>query len=341
MIDTQAMSSNYFEIIQNLKNANKPFALATVISVKGSASAKPGSKAIFSEEGKNLWGWVGGGCAESFVAKNAMESMQDWQTRIVEADLDDEIFGLGMPCGGIMNVYIEPQKPIEKITLKGPIEISEIAKHLGSNMGFETHFEEVPFESKKTLMEEALYGVAQAIALSRDENFQSLKKNRQVFPEGSESLGFMDRELSEVLIVGSSRITEEMARLSTILKWNVRVYGWSLEKSNYPESAILQESDAGFSNFSVKENSAVLVASHHKGDHEFIQRAIKSGASYVGLIASAKRSGILLEHLKSLDMPQHELSRVHAPAGLEMKCKDPQEIALSALAEIIELKYAQ
>lgn len=330
---------NYYELVQFLKKENKPFALATVIAVKGSASAKPGSKAIFNEEGKNIWGWVGGGCAESFVAKNAMESMSDGQTRIVQADLDDEIFGLGMPCGGIMDVYIEPQKPIEKITVKGPLDIKEITMHLSRNMGFDSEFIEEGVSYKKIpAIENGVYSVAHAIAKERQENFQSLKKNRKVFPEADHVNESDLNQFSELLIIGSSRITEELAKLGVILKWPVRVYGWNLDKNNYPASVTVVESDSGFTNFQVKAHSAVIVASHHKGDHDFIRNSIASGAGYVGLIASTKRSGLILEHLRSLDMNYTDLSKVHAPAGLELKCLDPQEIALSCLSEIIEIK---
>jgi xanthine/CO dehydrogenase XdhC/CoxF family maturation factor len=332
-------TQGYFETVQLLKQENKPFALATVIAVKGSASAKPGSKAIFNEEGKNIWGWVGGGCAESFVAKNAMESMTDGLTRIVQADLDDEIFGLGMPCGGIMDVYIEPQRPIERITITGPLDTKEISMHLSRNMGFETQFTETECRNSKIpSIEYGIYNMAHAIAENREENFQSLKKNRKVFPETDHVNDSDLNNFSELLLVGSSRITEEMAKLGTILKWPVTVYGWNLDKNNYPSSVTIVESDSGFTNFKVKPHSAVIVASHHKGDHDFIRNSIASGAGYVGLIASTKRSGLILEHLKSLEMSYEDLSKVHAPAGLELKCKDPQEIALSCLAEIIEIK---
>lgn len=329
----------YFETVQMLKLENKAFALATVIAVKGSASAKPGSKAIFDENGHNIWGWVGGGCAESFVAKNAMESMSDGQTRIVQADLDDEIFGLGMPCGGIMDVYIEPQRPVEKITIRGQLESRDVLLHLANNMGFDSHFSERLDSRNAPVMEHGLYSIAEAIAESRSENFESLKKNRKVFPEADVSIGI--NNFSELLIVGSSRITEELAKFGTVLKWKVKVYGWNLDSKNYPAGVEIVESDAGFTNFRAKENSAVVVASHHKGDHDFIRNSIQAGAGYVGLIASTKRSGLILEHLKELDMTLNDLSRVHAPAGLEMKCKDPQEIALSCLAEIIGLKNAK
>jgi len=86
----------------------RPFAVATVVAVRGSASARVSSKAVFDENGKNVWGWIGGGCAEIFVAQNCLESIDERQGRIVEADLDDEILGLGIPCGGIMTILSNP-----------------------------------------------------------------------------------------------------------------------------------------------------------------------------------------------------------------------------------------
>ena len=327
--------TEFFSAVESLKKLNRPFAIATVIKVKGSASAKPGSKALIDETGKNIWGWVGGGCAETFVAKNAVEAMTEGQTRIVQADLDDEIFGLGMPCGGIMDVYIEPQKPIEKISIRGNSDLREAAISFSSSMGFEAEFSASDENLMGTALERMLYAIARGMAESRLTSFSSLKNVRGIFPDvGS----WAATGLTELLIVGSSRITEELAKFGAIAKWPVRVYGWNLDAANYPSNVVLEESQAGFKNFSVKPGSAVLVASHHKGDPEFIHTALSSNANYVGLVASPKRAGLVFEHLRELGLATADLEKIYAPAGLEMNCNGPQEIALSGIAEIIGLK---
>ena len=96
------MSIEYFDKLAELNAAEVPFAVATVIKITGSVSAKPGAKSIIDGKGKNLFGWVGGGCAEEAVRDASLESMRDGQIRIVSLDLDDEILGVGMPCGGTM-----------------------------------------------------------------------------------------------------------------------------------------------------------------------------------------------------------------------------------------------
>ncbi len=57
--------------------SRRPFAIATVVRVRGSASARPGSKALVDEHGRNVFGWVGGGCAESLVREEALAALED------------------------------------------------------------------------------------------------------------------------------------------------------------------------------------------------------------------------------------------------------------------------
>src|ERR1700730_15685444 len=100
------MTAELFGTAQELSSRREPFAIATVIDIQGSGSAKPGSKVIVDANAKVVLGWVGGGCVESTVRQEALESITDGKTRIITLDLTDEIFGVGMPCGGSMKVYI-------------------------------------------------------------------------------------------------------------------------------------------------------------------------------------------------------------------------------------------
>src|SRR5215472_9667014 len=92
-------------------HSGKPFAVATVVRVEGSSSARPGSKAIIDDQGKLVLGWIGGGCAESAVRSEALRSLKQQAPLLVTLDLTEEILGVGMPCGGKMDVFIEPVLP--------------------------------------------------------------------------------------------------------------------------------------------------------------------------------------------------------------------------------------
>src|SRR5437868_795956 len=102
------MRNEFLEALQKQKTLGTGFTVATIVRVLGSASARSGSRAIFDAQGKNVFGWVGGGCAERYISEQAIEVLKEVQSRVVTANLDDEIFGLGIACGGKMDVFIEP-----------------------------------------------------------------------------------------------------------------------------------------------------------------------------------------------------------------------------------------
>jgi len=131
------MQRDLLKVMMELGSKNEPFALATVIQTEGSASAKTGAKAVIDREGKLLLGWVGGGCAESAVRFEALKSLDDGETRIITINLDDEVLGAGMPCGGMMKVFIEPFLSRPELLIVGHGRIAETLAQLGHLMNFE------------------------------------------------------------------------------------------------------------------------------------------------------------------------------------------------------------
>src|SRR3974377_2052359 len=116
--------------------AGKPFALATVVRVSGSSSAKQGSKALIDGHGKIASGWIGGGCAESAGRSEALNCIQQEKPRFITLDMTDELLGVGMPCGGKMDVYIEPMLPLPELLIVGHGRIAEALAVIGRVTGF-------------------------------------------------------------------------------------------------------------------------------------------------------------------------------------------------------------
>lgn len=129
--------ANVVRVAADLVAARQPFALAIVVDATGSTSARTGDKAIFDTQGAVLSGWVGGGCAESTIGHAVIESLADATPRIVDVDLDDEVLGAGMPCGGRMKVYVEPFLPHPKLWILGHGRIAECLCHLGALLSFD------------------------------------------------------------------------------------------------------------------------------------------------------------------------------------------------------------
>lgn len=76
---------------------------------------------------------------------------------------------------------------------------------------------------------------------------------------------------------------------------------------------------------------AMIIATYGSDENILLQMALSSGVPYVGLVASAKRGGLVLESLGSID----GLDSVHTPAGLKIGASGPEEIAISIFAEMV------
>jgi xanthine dehydrogenase accessory factor len=103
---------------------NQSFAIAVVVRYQAPISGKPGDKAIIFPDGK-MWGWIGGGCAQPTVVKEALEALVDGQPRLVRispsSSPEDGIADYRMTChsGGALEVYIEPVLPKPHVLILG------------------------------------------------------------------------------------------------------------------------------------------------------------------------------------------------------------------------------
>lgn len=332
-----------------------PFVVATIITVRGSAVAKPGAKAIIDAEGRPVFGWVGGGCVESFVCAEAKEALASGAPRVITADLEDELSGVGLPCGGVMQIFIEPVQPPRRVLVRGESETAHEAARMLERMGFivtlqastpETDVALLPEGYAQTLKglgggldlggdsaaERALSLVAEMLATTRGASARPLQETRTEFEVEAFEAARAEAQNPSLVIVGHSNITEELAWFGTRLGWRVYVDSSSATEESYPEGVSLVHGGADFARMPASSESAVIVATHHKGDHLAIERALEAGAWYVGLIASAHRSKLVRAMLE--ERP-HTYTRLRTPCGLDLGATTPPEIALSIMSEVL------
>lgn len=84
----------------------------------------------------------------------------------------------------------------------------------------------------------------------------------------------------------------------------------------------------------------VIVTRGHQYDMVCLRQAIKTDARYIGMIGSRRRVMSILNSLKELGLSSEELLKldgVHAPIGLEIGARLPEEIAVSILAQVIKV----
>jgi xanthine dehydrogenase accessory factor len=243
------------DVMQSLRNAKQPFALATVIETTGSVSAKTGAKAVVDRDGGIVTGWVGGGCAESTVCHAALDCIESGESTVIGLDLDDEVLGTGMPCGGSMRVYIEPVPPKPRLW-----------------------------------------------------------------------------------ILGHGRVAESLCAMGAMMDFEVIVDDPMADRDRYPAASQLLTDDLSYEQLAPGPDDYVVVATQHKGDHESMDRCLRSPVGYVALIASRKRSKLVLDYLRRCGFSDDHLAKVYAPAGLDLHARTADEIALATLSEIVMLR---
>ena len=134
----------WYQTAKDLESKGEGFVLATVIRAVAPTSAKPGDKAVVTEEGV-VHGWVGGSCAEPTVRKEARLALADGACRIVQitpdATLPIEREGLvvvPMTCysGGELEIYLEPHPAKAELVIFGNSPVAEALVELGSLLGY-------------------------------------------------------------------------------------------------------------------------------------------------------------------------------------------------------------
>ena len=129
------MANDIFDVIQQLRAGEQPFAIATVVETEGSVSARTSSKAVIDHNGDVVAGWVGGGCAESATCTQALTCIESGESAVIDIDLNDEMLGAGMPCGGSMRVYVEPILQQPALWIMGHGRVAECLCLMGDLLG--------------------------------------------------------------------------------------------------------------------------------------------------------------------------------------------------------------
>ena len=93
--------------VEAWREAGEKVVVATVVATRRSAPRPIGTSLAVSESGK-MCGSVSGGCVESDVFDNAMAVMRDGEPRLLHYGITDEMaWGVGLPCGGEIDVFVE------------------------------------------------------------------------------------------------------------------------------------------------------------------------------------------------------------------------------------------
>lgn len=127
---------DFFNFVAEYQKKNEPFAIATVVKIQGSSSAKPSAKAVINQVGDVIFGWVGGGCAEAQIRDEALKCLGLEQTALIDIQMNAETLKEGMACGGQMQVFIEPILPKPVIWILGHNRVTQALCELASILNY-------------------------------------------------------------------------------------------------------------------------------------------------------------------------------------------------------------
>jgi len=140
-----------------------------------------------------------------------------------------------------------------------------------------------------------------------------------------------------LVAIGHLPIVEALAALGKDLGYEVTVMGLDVAPDRFSHAdRVLDHLD--FASVTMTPNTYLVVASHGNYDEDALERALKTDALYVALVASKRRAEAVIQYLREVGMPEERLARLKYPAGLDIGATTPEEIALSILAEIVQVR---
>jgi xanthine dehydrogenase accessory factor len=136
-------------------------------------------------------------------------------------------------------------------------------------------------------------------------------------------------------ILGHGRIAECLCELAAFMKLKITVIDQGAEPRRFPAAEHIVLDDWSYAHLTPAAEDFVVVATQHKGDHQSMKQALTTPVRYIALIASRKRSRLVMKYLREDGFNDLDLSRVYAPAGFGLGARTPEGIALSVIAEIV------
>jgi xanthine dehydrogenase accessory factor len=140
----------------------------------------------------------------------------------------------------------------------------------------------------------------------------------------------------KLLVVGHVPIAGALSKLARTLNFKVMVAD-NKRFADTTQADILIEKVSDLESVRLTKQTYVVITTMGENDQEIAEKLAKSPAPYVGIVAGKKRAHEILTYLRAQGLPEEQLAKVKSPAGIYIRAVTAEEIALSVLAEIVEL----
>ncbi|MDD3653007.1 MAG: XdhC family protein [Desulfotomaculaceae bacterium] len=345
-----------------LKETGTDVAIVTVTKTIGSTPRNPGAKMLVLKDGR-VYGTIGGGSGEAAAKKEALRVLDTKTAKKYQLDLTNHaVAGEGMICGGEMEFFIDflscgdndsrqvllayhaslerKETPL-LVTITGIDD--EKKQLLGRKMAFLPMNNEAGDLGAAEITDIAritagqLRGIKEPMlfTLPTEAKQSGLKKLELLFEPGTQT--------PQILILGGGHIALPLVKMASILGYHTTVVD---DRPSFANTTRFPEAErvicVVFEDFlkelkTDRNTFIVIVTRGHKHDLDCLREVINKPAAYRGMIGSKKKIKAIYTQLEAEGITAEQLKEVHAPIGLNIGAETPEEIALSILAEIVNV----
>jgi xanthine dehydrogenase accessory factor len=331
------------------------FGLATVVDTFRSAPRQPGAAMAVSMQ-HEVVGSVSGGCVEGAVYEVAKEAIETGEPFFEKYGFsDDDAFAVGLTCGGILHVYVEPvnQKTFpelraiaESVDKREPVAVATVItgeRYVGT---------------RRVIWDDHTSGSTGSpeLDLAIDEDVRGMLAQGAT---GTRHYGLDgQRRMDEVsvfvqafappprmLVFGAIDFASAVARVGKFLGYYVTVCdarGVFATNKRFPDAdeVVVQWPHQFLEEMPVDGRTAICVLTHDpKFDVPLLQVALRTPAGYIGVMGSRRTHDDRMAKLRDVGITEEQLSRLHSPIGLDVHARTPEETAVSIAAELILTRW--
>jgi xanthine dehydrogenase accessory factor len=329
-------------------------ACALLVEIEGSAPLPPGASMLVDDEG-NLEGSITGGCVESAVAQEAEAILAGAPPKLVTYGISDELAGtVGLMCGGIVHIFVHALDPADSDTVVAALDAVEA----GRPAAIATLLDGARAGAKLAVAGDLAVGSLGGPALldrsvARDAQGlldQGVTTIRRYGLDGA-TLGADVRvhvrsfaPPPQMLIFGANDFSAALAPIAKELGYAVTICDARERFVRAPRfsraaDVIVDWPQAALADRTLGPRDAVLVFTHDpKFDEPALRAALETDAGYLGALGSRRTTQDRNARLREAGVTDEQLARVHAPCGLDVGGRTPEETAISVLAEIVAVR---
>ena len=302
-----------------------------------SAPRDPGAVLAVSEKGE-VAGSVTGGCVEPAVYEEAQAVLAGGAPRLLKYGIaDDEAFEVGLPCGGTVHIFVDVLDP----TTVAPIAAAIRAER--------------PVALAVQVSGERI-GAKQLVYADDGKDGELAARPRALLARGETGVVRSARRRSSsrrsprgprMYVFGAIDFASALASVGRFLGYHVTVCDARAKfvtPERFPDvdELVVEWPDRFLEQAPVDERTAICCLTHDdKFDVPILKVALGGPAGYIGAMGSRRTTERRTERLRAEGVTDEKLARIHAPIGLRIGSRSPEEVAVAIAAEIVSVFNAK